>query len=121
MAFAALYDANVLFPHEIRDILMISGATRQHAVYWSEDILDEWTRNAIKKQVMTEKNIVRLQNIMNTMFPDALIKRSRYKGLIASMTNAKGDRHVLAAGVIAEADVLVTNNLGHFPKESLEP
>jgi hypothetical protein len=55
MAFAALYDANVLIPHEIRDILMISAATRQHAVYWSKDIFDEWTRNAVSKKLSTDE------------------------------------------------------------------
>jgi hypothetical protein len=60
MAFAALYDANVLFPHEVRDILMISASTRQHLVHWSDDIIDEWIRNAIKRHVMTEKDLIRL-------------------------------------------------------------
>jgi len=121
MAFAALYDANVLIPHEIRDILMISAATRQHAVYWSKDIFDEWTRNAVRKKLSTEENVLRFQQIMNEMFPDALISRSRYERLIDSMTNDLKDRHVLAAAVVAEADVLVTVDVNDFPKDSVEP
>ena len=121
MAFAAFYDANVLIPHEIRDILMISAATRLHAVYWSVDIFDEWIRNAVNKKLSTEESVLRFQHIMNEMFPDALISRSRYERLIDSMTNHPKDRHVLAAAVIAEADVLVTIDVNDFPKDSVEP
>ncbi|CAN5444117.1 hypothetical protein BH11CYA1_BH11CYA1_10680 [soil metagenome] len=58
---------------------------------------------------------------MNLLFPDALISRHRYEKLIDSMTNDKKDRHVLAAAVVAKVEVIVTNNLGVFPKDSLEP
>jgi hypothetical protein len=57
---------------------------------------------------------------MNEMFPESLIARYRYEKLIDSMTNHKKDRHVLAAAVIAEADVVVTKNVKDFPKESVE-
>lgn len=120
MAFAALYDANVLIPHEIRDVLMISAATRLHAVYWSDDIFEEWLRNSVEKGLATKESVLRFQGIMNEMFSDALIPRERYSQLIDTMTNDPQDRHVLAAAVIAEADVLVTLDLGDFPKESVE-
>jgi hypothetical protein len=58
---------------------------------------------------------------MNEMFPDALIARSRYEPLMKSMTNQEKDRHVMAAAVVAEIDVLVTNNVADFPKESIDP
>jgi hypothetical protein len=35
------------------------------------------------------------------------------------MTNHPGDRHVVAAAIIAKADIIVTTNLKHFPTESL--
>ena len=120
MAFAALYDADVLIPHEIRDILMISASTRLHSVHWSEDIFEEWRRNAIGQKLATEESVLRFQTIMNTMFPDAFIARHRYEKLIDSMTNHKKDRHVLAAAVIADADVLVTQNIKDFPMESVK-
>jgi predicted nucleic acid-binding protein len=120
MAFAAFYDANVLIPHEIRDILMISAATRLHAVYWSEDVFEEWLRNASGKNLAPADKILRFQADLNEMYPDALITRARYATLINSMTNDAKDRHVLAAAVIAEADVLVTNNVDDFPRESVD-
>jgi hypothetical protein len=44
-----------------------------------------------------------------------------YQPLVATMTNAVGDRHVLAAAVHAHAQVLVTSNLRHFPNSSVQP
>lgn len=121
MAFGALYDADVLIPHEIRDILMISASTRSHAVYWSDDIFVEWARNAVANNLATEVSVKRFQTIMNELFPAALIVRSRYESLIDAMTNHKKDRHVLAAAVVAEAEIVVTNNVRDFPKASVEP
>ena len=120
MSFAAFYDANILIPHEIRDILMISAATRLHSVYWSEDVFEEWLRNATKKNLAPTQKVLKFQADLNEMYPDALITRARYSTLIDSMTNDKKDRHVLAAAVIAEADVLVTHNVDDFPRESVE-
>lgn len=37
------------------------------------------------------------------------------------MTNHPGDRHVLAAAIIANAKIIVTDNLKHFPPEALAP
>lgn len=99
---------------------MLSASTRLHAVYWSADIFAEWIRNAVDKGLATEDSVLRFQTIMNTMFPDAMIARDRYERLIDSMTNDEKDRHVLAAAVVAEADVLVTTNVGDFPKSSVE-
>jgi predicted nucleic acid-binding protein len=120
MAFAAFYDANVLIPHEIRDILMISAHTRLHSVYWSEDVFAEWLRNAGAKKLAPVETVLRFQANLNEMYPDALITRVRYSALIESMTNDEKDRHVLAAAVIAEAEVLVTRNIDDFPRESVE-
>lgn len=37
------------------------------------------------------------------------------------MTNHPSDRHVVAAAIIAQAEVIVTTNLKHFPKDALAP
>lgn len=121
MGFAAFYDANVLIPHEIRDILMISAATRLHSVYWSQDVFGEWLRTVTEKKLAPSETILRFQANLNEMYPDAQIGRVRYSALIGSMTNDAKDRHVLAAAVIAEADVLVTNNVDDFPRDSVDP
>ncbi|MCA1847341.1 MAG: PIN domain-containing protein, partial [Actinobacteria bacterium] len=44
-----------------------------------------------------------------------------YEHLVDSLTNHPKDRHVLAAAVAAEADVIVTLNTRHFPAAACEP
>ena len=55
---------------------------------------------------------------MKKMFPDAMV--TGYANLISAMTNDPKDRHVLAAAVRCGAQAIVSNNVKHFPKESLE-
>jgi predicted nucleic acid-binding protein len=119
MVLAALYDADVLLPHETRDILMISASTRSHKVFWSEDIFEEWLRNAVKKNLTSKENVLRIQAIMNQMFPDALLAHNNFKLLIDSLTNDPKDRHVLAAAIVSNCSVIVTRNTKHFPQESV--
>jgi hypothetical protein len=56
---------------------------------------------------------------MSRSFPDALV--TGYESLIDGMTNHPKDRHVLAAAVRANAEVLVTFNLTDFPGPALKP
>lgn len=44
-----------------------------------------------------------------------------YESFAESMTNHWRDRHVLAAAVAAQADVIVTANLRHFPPHACDP
>ena len=37
------------------------------------------------------------------------------------MANDPGDRHVLAAAIVGQADVVVTDNVRHFPDDACEP
>jgi hypothetical protein len=48
-------------------------------------------------------------------------ERNCYEDLISQMTCDDEGRHVLAAAVRANAEVVVTFNLRHFPQTSLEP
>ncbi len=92
MSFSAFYDANVLIPHEIRDISMISAEIRLHAVYWSEGEFEEWLRNATEKNLTAQEKVLKFQSDLNEMYPHALISRARYSRLIDSMTNNEKDR-----------------------------
>lgn len=57
---------------------------------------------------------------MNRAVPDCLV--TNYEGLIPLLEMPdQYDRHVLAAAVRCEADVIVTVNLKEFPVEVLEP
>ncbi|MBD2652014.1 hypothetical protein H6G45_00610 [Synechocystis sp. FACHB-383] len=60
----------------------------------------------------------RLNQVMNLAFPEALIDMT--DDLLPCMDNDEGDRHVLAAALVGKAEIIVTDNLKHFPKKSLE-
>lgn len=44
-----------------------------------------------------------------------------YEGLIPAMTNHEKDRHVLAAAVRANAELIVTDNKRDFPPNAVKP
>lgn len=119
MPFSALYDANVLYPFEIRDVLMVAARTGVFRVLWSDDILDECERNLIKNGRATQDNMDRMFTVMKRLYPDATV--TGYHHLMPSMTCAVKDRHVLAAAVVGKADVIVTYNRKDFPQASVEP
>ena len=52
-------------------------------------------------------------------FPEAWVEG--YEELIPAMTNHPKDRHVLAAAVRCNAEIIVTYNRKDFPRASLDP
>jgi predicted nucleic acid-binding protein len=120
LAFTALLDANVLYPQYLRDIYLRLCQAGLFRVLWSEEILDEMSRN-VKKHVSEQQasQIDRTVLMMKRHFPEAMV--TNYEPLIPSMTNDAKDRHVLAAAIVGRADVIVTNNEKHFPSSSCEP
>ncbi len=66
-----------------------------------------------------ERLVDRRIGTMTAVFPDALV--DGYEQLIDGMTCDPKDRHVLAAAVRANAEVLVTFNLRDFPAASAVP
>lgn len=71
MAFSAIYDACVLYPFEIRDVLMTAALTRCFTLYWTEAILDECARNLIADGRATEENMKAMKDGMNSVYPYA--------------------------------------------------
>ena len=87
---------------------------------WTNEIHDEWSRNLLKKREdLSEKNLQRTIDNMNTAVPDCLVEN--YEGFINSLELPDpNDRHVLAAAIKCQADVIVTFNLKDFPKKELK-
>ncbi len=82
-------------------------------------ILEEVSRNLVETGKTNDQQAQRLLSAICQAFPDAKVKDFEY--LIDRMTNEEKDRHVLAAGVKAKAQVIVTSNLTDFPDRSLAP
>nr|WP_322721990.1 hypothetical protein [Nostoc sp. ChiQUE02]MDZ8235040.1 hypothetical protein [Nostoc sp. ChiQUE02] len=82
--------------------------------------MDGATRNLVKDgRMKTDAQAAYFQQQIKTNFPDAIVEVPEY--LVAVMTNDPGDHHVLAAAIVAKAEVIVTTNLDDFPIESLAP
>ncbi|MGM0381069.1 MAG: PIN domain-containing protein [bacterium] len=119
--FSALFDACVLYPAPIRDILMQVALTDLFRAKWTEKIHEEWISNLLEnREDLTREQLNRTKNLMNRHARDPLV--TNYKYLIDSIELPdEDDRHVVAAAIHGRADVIVTYNLKDFPEDILSP
>lgn len=118
--FTVIYDACVLYPAPLRDLLMHLALTGAYRARWSEQIHDEWTRNKLKNRPDVSKTqLDRTVGFMNQAIPDSLV--SDYEPLVQGLDLPdEDDRHVLAAAIKCGASVIVTYNLKDFPAKILK-
>ncbi len=117
--YTALYDACVLYPAPLRDLLLQLALTGLFRARWSATIHDEWKRNVLlDRPDLTAAQLQHTRALMDAAVPDALVVG--YEKLIPSLTLPDpDDRHVLAAALRGRCDVIVTYNLKDFPAEIL--
>jgi hypothetical protein len=123
MAFepaVAVFDACILYPFHLRNIVVQAAVDRLVEARWTDAIHDEWIRNltTAAPAIPTERLKV-TRRLMNEALPTALI--SRYEELIPKVTLPDpNDRHVVAAAITANATLILTWNLRHFPPTELK-
>jgi PIN domain len=112
---SVLYDACVLYPNYLRDVLIQLATADLFRAQWTEQIHDEWIRNVLKNRPnITLDQLCGLKQKINQAVPDCLVTEFEY--LIPSLhLPDSDDRHVLAAAIVAKVDVIVTFNLKDFP------
>jgi predicted nucleic acid-binding protein len=117
--FTVVYDACVLYPAPLRDLLMELALTDSFRARWSEEIHQEWIRNVLKNRSdLNESQLLRTKAFMDANVRDALV--TDFESLIPSLKLPdKNDRHVLAAAIRCSAGVIVTFNLKDFPSDYL--
>jgi predicted nucleic acid-binding protein len=113
-----LLDANVLVDAQLRDLLLRAAKGGHVDVRWSDQILEE-TRRALTNQLgLPVENVARLLDALNRAFPDARI--AGYEAIVDTLTMPDpDDRHVLAAALHGECDILLTANTKDFPESAL--
>jgi hypothetical protein len=116
--FPAFLDTCVLYPAYLCDTLLRLAEASAYRPLWSADVLAELRRNLIDRGISPERVDRRISH-MSRSFPDALV--AGYESLIDGMGTDAKDRHVLAAAVRANAEVLVTFNIRDFPEPALKP
>ncbi len=123
--FTALLDTCVLVPSRARDVLLEVASTGVYRPLWSSEILAELDRTLRlllakreASQDQTDAYLAQLFRQMETAFPDALV--SDWESLAQTIQLPDpDDRHVVAAAQVGHADVIVTDNLAHFPAAAL--
>lgn len=117
-AFTAIYDACVLYPAPLRDLLMQLAVTDLFRARWTEAIHDEWIEAVCRSRPELAPHLARTRALMNAHVRDCLV--TGYEDLIPGLKLPDGDdRHVLAAAIRCGADSIVTFNLKDFPADYL--
>ena len=119
--FTVLYDACVLYPAPLRDLLVWLALSGRFRARWSARIHEEWKRNLLKNRTdLSRHQLDRTSALMDAAIPDAVVKD--YEDLMAGLALPDpNDHHVLAAAIRCNASVIVTFNLGDFPSRLLGP
>ncbi|MFT8636582.1 MAG: PIN domain-containing protein [Pseudoclavibacter sp.] len=120
MAFPVFLDTCVLYGATLSDFLLWLADSGTYRPLWSRGVLDELRANLREHAASEEQIEPRLDRVavMEEEFPDALV--SGYESLIPRMHCDRKDRHVLAAAVRGNAQLLVTFNLKDFPAASVD-
>jgi hypothetical protein len=120
VAFVVVYDACVLYPASVRDLLVRLATTGLFQARWTDRILDECFRSIVASRPDLAGKLERTRQLMVRAIPDGLV--TGYELLIDGLVLPDaGDRHVLAAAIRCGAQVIVTTNLHDFPASTLAP
>jgi predicted nucleic acid-binding protein len=119
MAPVVIYDASVLYPNTLRDLLLRLANMGLVRAKWTDQILDEmFTALMRDRPDLDLAKLARTRKLMSLAVRDWRV--TGYESLIGSLRLPDpDDRHVLAAGIRSQAKLIVTANLRHFPVEVL--
>ena len=113
-----LADANILYSRTLRDYFLHAADEGALEIHWSQQILDEMSRNLRDKLGLSDADTTRLELLMNEYIEYALVDvESDDLATVEGVEMDAKDRHVLAAALSADADILLTENARHFPRE----
>lgn len=119
MPFVVIYDACVLYPARLRDLLIRIARTGIVRARWTGEILDECFRSILESRPdLDEAALKRTRELMMKAVPDCMV--TGYQDLIEGLTLPdEDDRHVVAAAIRTSAQAIVTLNLDDFPSDVL--
>lgn len=117
--FTVVYDACVLYPAPLRDLLMRLALTDLYRARWSDQIHEEWITAVLRNRPdLSRQQLERTRMLMNAHVRDALV--DGHQSLIPALVLPDpDDRHVLAAAIKCGADLILTFNLDDFPERAL--
>jgi hypothetical protein len=104
--FTAFYDANVLYPAELRNLLMHLAMTGLFRAKWSDGVHEEWITALLRNRPdLSREKLERTRMLMDNHATDALV--TAYEDLIEGLDLPDPDgRPVLAAAIRGQARVI---------------
>ena len=107
-------DACVLYPPSLRDLLLTLAALDAFDVRWSDEILDEVSRNVVADHpdIDADRFVEHTIGAMRRAFPEASVPVP--PELVETLDNDPKDRHVAATALAGSADAIVTLNVADF-------
>lgn len=121
--FVVIYDASVLYPVRLADLLMRVALKGFVHARWTDEIHEEWIRNLIEDRGIERAVLERRRDQMNNAIRDSLVEgyEVHLPTVQALKLSDPDDAHVIAAAIHAKAQAIVTANIKHFPRRVLEP
>jgi hypothetical protein len=101
-----IYDANVLYPAPLRDLLIPVAMAGLVRARWTDAIHEEWIRNLLLK---------RTRQLMDRAVPDCLVIGYEGPDRKAHAPDPD-DRHVLAAAIHAKATLILNAQRARLPE-----
>ena len=93
MAFVVVYDACVLYPAAVRDLLIRLAASGLFQARWTDRILDECFRSIVAARPGLAGKLDRTRALMEAAIPAAVV--TGYEPLVPTLTLPdEDDRHV---------------------------
>ncbi len=117
----AVYDACVLYPFALRNILVQLAADRIVDARWSPQIHDEWIRNLSQRgsNPPPRAELERTRSLMDMAVPRALVTGHERRISDIELQDPD-DRHVVAAALEACASIVVSQDR-HLSSPQIEP
>jgi predicted nucleic acid-binding protein len=118
--FTVLFDACVLYPAPVRDILLELASKGLFRGRWTKKIQEEWVRNLQKNRPdLNENQLARTCKFMNNSVLNCLVEDFEELESGISLPDP-GDIHILAAAIKSQAQIIVTYNMKDFPVEIIK-
>jgi len=115
----AVYDACVLYPFHLRNLLVQCAVDRLVEARWTNEIHEEWIRNPLYEQPRDSDQPSPCRERLDER-RRAERNRDGLRAIIPSIVLPDAnDRHVVAAAVAASASMIVTWNVRDFPTAEL--
>jgi hypothetical protein len=120
--FTVVYDACLLYPASVRDLMVELARTSLLRAKWTARIHLEWINAVIRQRPELDRaRLERVAALMDAAISDCVV--TGFEPLEASLSALPDpdDRHVLAAAIHCGAQEIVTFNLRDFPEAVLQP